>query len=228
MKNYLVTSLHKFENWDFSKEDPYDGYKSMEVIHEKSFKKNLKGDFEYILFEGHSKGPTQMFKKQFDFLKNLWNNEPCNILYCGPDTVCVKELDIFNYGFLNMMMFNYTEPTQYLDIEHYLNADVIYYPHEMDSNLWELGEELWEKSNYKWNCDQYILNKMVWKQGLNIEDVLYPELNFMGHNLPNIQQAEMFNRISIKDARIVHITGTRNLKFARDMMNTLLTKGELT
>ena len=39
MKNYLVTSLHRFENWEHAGD--YNQYEEMEKFHIKSFKKFL-------------------------------------------------------------------------------------------------------------------------------------------------------------------------------------------
>ena len=91
VKNYLVASLYKITANTYGDTHRYDDYKKALDISRKSFSKNLKDCDEQIIFEGEVNHIQALFKDHFFRIYELWKSEKCNILYCGPDTLCINE-----------------------------------------------------------------------------------------------------------------------------------------
>lgn len=112
-------------------------------------------------------------------------------------------------------MFNYTDPKSGFGFTDYFNADVKFYPYSMDEKLWNIAlimEKEWPLYNDDdnvWNYEQIIWNKMLWSQGLTINDVLKPEYAYQLVS-ENIDESNNFNSFNIQDAKIIHCMGTRN------------------
>jgi hypothetical protein len=70
--------------------------------------------------------------------------------------------------------------------------------------------EFFENNNYNWNYEQIIWNKMLWSQNLSISDCLKPEYAYQLMYY-NIEQSNNFNNFDIKNAKIIHLAGTRHL-----------------
>ena len=122
-------------------------------------------------------------------------------------------------------MFNYTDPRSLDEHEHFLNADIRYYPAEMDRAMFEKALSEIDNCTY-WNGDQKLYNHMVWGQSLTPEQVIDPTMAYQGPwlpegiSLPRGESAKQFtdswNGCRLEDANIVHWHGSRNapLKFA--------------
>lgn len=206
MKNYLVFYLFKPNHapWKSALRPEYVRFNEFSS---KSFKKNLVGLDEIIVFDDEVDRLTDGFKLGFEKIYDLWKSEKCNILFCGVDTYCFKKVEIFD-KFENFMMFNYTDPSTYADISEYFNCDVRLYPHTMKQEVWDVGLEMvdnWDSSQ-PWDYEQYIYNKMLWSQGLSFEQVYHPQLAWQDCRVKNNN-----NGLSVSDAQIVHFHGTRQI-----------------
>lgn len=235
MKNYLIRSLYKIKSpvWfsDRSKEgDLYDWYLKMNDISLRSFQKHLQGEWEFIFFNKEVDNIQEVFKDHFFEIYDIWKNEECNILYCGPDNIMMKPTAFFG-EYSDFMMFNYTDPKSSVEPNHYniqhthfLNADVRYYPSTMKQDIWELGLSMAERWDFNcWNTEQIILNEMLWKQpNRNPNNTINPKIAYQGHQLfidnweQRKQSSNNWNNCEIGDAHIIHLHGSRNapLKYA--------------
>lgn len=233
MKNYLIKSLNRIKSPDWGPDlgdrvaregDIYPIYQRMHKVSELSFQHLLQGEWEYIFLSAEVEDVAQTFRDQFFEIYDIWRREPCNILYCGPDTQMVQPTEVFG-RYQHFLMWNYTDPKSYLNIPHFLNADIRYYPAEMTQECWDIGLER-AKNIQVWNDDQIIYNEMVWGQGLTPEQVIDPTMAFQGFMMPdNYDYAESWNGCSIEDVKIIHWHGSRGaeakLAAMRDISATL-------
>lgn len=215
MKNYLIKSLSKIKstNWHWTDRacegDIYPYYQKMHRISEASFRKFLQGNWEYLYFENEVDEVNQVFKDQFYKFYDIWKQEPCNILYCGPDTQMLRPTEIFG-RFDKFMMFNYTEPRSNGLFTHYLNADIRYMPLTMKQETWDIGIKKFCTLNY-WGYDQNVYNEMIWSQGLTPEQAICPELAYQGFGIHGDKSyANKWNNCDLNDAHIVHWHGSRS------------------
>lgn len=215
MKNYLIKSLNRIKSTDWEwtdrarEGDIYPYYQKMHKISEASFHYLLQGEWEYIYLESEVSDVNQVFKDQFYQFYDIWKKEPCNILYCGPDTQMIQPTEIFG-RFKNFMMFNYTDPKSTDKHPHYLNADIRYIPATMNPEIWEIGLEAFRDFDY-WGGDQDLYNDMVWAQGLTPEQVIHPELAYQAFMLPGGEAwANDWNGCKFEDALIIHWHGSRS------------------
>ena len=234
MKNYLIKGLHRIgstEWWpgsDRSTEETIDGdlyyyYSKMATLSEASFFHNLQGDWEYIKLESVAKDVNHVFRQQFRAIWNIWSAESCNIYYCGSDVQVLKPVEVFGQ-YQHFMMFNYTDPKTLDEIEHFLNADIRYYPAEMDRALFEQALAKIDDCTY-WNGDQKLYNHMVWDQGLSPDQVIDPTMAYQGPWLPGTPEAKEFtdtwNGCRLEDANIVHWHGSRHAPSKFDLMQSI-------
>jgi hypothetical protein len=219
MKNYLIKGLHRIGStkwWpgrDRADEgDLYSYYEKMAVLSEASFFHNLQGDWELIRLESTATDVNHVFRQQFRAIWDIWSTEPCNIYYCGSDVQVLKPVEVFGQ-YKHFLMFNYTDPKTLDELPHFLNADIRYYPAEMDRAIFE--DALAKLSNCtEWNGDQKLYNHMVWDQGLTPEQVIDPTMAYQGPWLPGAIEAQQFtdtwNGCTLNDAKIVHWHGSRH------------------
>jgi hypothetical protein len=220
MKNYLIKSLNRIKSTYWGPDlgdrgaregDIYPFYEKMHAISESSFHHLLQGDWEYIFLSAEVEDVPQTFRDQFFEIYEIWKEESCNILYCGPDTQMVQPTEVFG-KYKNFMMWNYTDPKSYLQFPHYLNADIRYYPAEMTEECWNVGFDR-AKEITQWNDDQVIYNDMVWSQGLTPQQVIDPTMAFQGFMLPqDYDYAESWNGCAIGDVKIIHWHGSRDAR----------------
>jgi hypothetical protein len=224
MKNYLVKTLFKVHdtNWrvvDRSHEENlYDNYLEMHRISLASCKKFLHGDWELKFLGGDVDHINQAFEKTFWFIHDLWHNEPCNILYTDPDTLCVRPVTFWG-EYDTFRMFNYTDPKEYLLsnrynkwFDHYFNAGVRYFPNTMSKDIWKMGTDMASNWNYDdYNTEQTILNAMLWEQGVTKDQVIEPAKAWqLFHS--DIEFAQRWNKLPINEACILHLHGSRDSK----------------
>jgi len=226
MKFFHVTGLYKItgksgahsetsDNNDIN--NTFNEYSKVADIGTLTAKEFIKEDnYERIILTGEVNHIQECFRKNLHSLYNLWKtNYPCNILYTGTDVIFLKECK-FSDKFDKFMMFNHTEPKSAFGFDNYFNADVKYYPYLMDEKLWDIALNMeinWPEYNdndYNWNYEQIIWNKMLWSQNLSISDCLKPEYAYQLMYY-NIEQSNNFNNFDIKNAKIIHLAGTRHL-----------------
>lgn len=221
MKNYLVKGIHKITSphwWpgrDRTDEgDIYAFYKKMNEVSEASFCHYLEGDWELITLVGDATDINHVFRQQFRGIWDIWSNEPCNILYCGSDTQMVRKTKVFG-EYKHFLLFNYTDPRTRPEVgcEHHLNADIRYYPAEMNREMF--ANALAELNNAcEWGQDQLLYNKMVWDQGLTPKQVVDPKMAYQGHWLPHVDRimkdcSDVWNGCKLEESHIVHWGATR-------------------
>lgn len=219
MKNYLIKGLHRIGStkwWpgrDRADEgDLYAYYEKMALLSEASFFHHLVGNWEYIKLESEATDVNHVFRQQFCAIYDIWASEPCNIYYCGSDVQVLKPVEVFG-RYHNFLLFNYTDPKSLDEHAHFLNADIRYYPHDMDREMFEQAlKDVAEAT--EWNNDQKLYNRMVWSQGLTPEQVIDPTMAYQGPWLPGDDRSRQFtdawNGCSLDDAKIVHWHGSRN------------------
>ena len=233
MKNYLIKGLHRIKStvwWPGSDRswegDLYPFYEKMNELSKHSFFHNLAGDWSLINLISDATDVNHVFRQQFRAIWDIWSTEPCNILYCGSDTQMIKPTEVFG-KYQHFLMWNYTDPKSLGDCAHFLNADIRYYPAEMDRDLFSAGLEQIKSMN-EWNGDQLLYNKMVWDQGLVPEQVIDPKMAYQGPWLPGDQAAKDFtdqwNGCRFEDAHIVHWHGSRHAQLKLDLMQSINTQ----
>jgi len=234
VKNYLVYSLYNIKPSDYNgvyeataevAARQYDEYRAMYELSKASFEKNLNCLDDVVLFSGEDTHIQNVFRGDAFRIYDMWKNEPCNILFCGLDTLCIKETDIFD-RFDDFMMFNYTEagpklengmPAPVFGFDHYFNAHVRYYPHTMSSNTWDIGMSMVNNWDYsEWGMEQHILNSMLWSQDVTFNDAYRPELAWQG-----IWDADKNGGVDIEDANIIHFHATRGAESVLDRMRRM-------
>lgn len=219
MKNYLIKGLHKIGSTQWwpgrdraDEGDLYYYYEKMAKISEASFFHNLQGDWEYIKLESTASDVNHVFRQQFKAIHDIWSSETCNIYYCGSDVQVLKPTEVFG-KYKHFLMFNYTDPKSLGDITHFLNADIRYYPAEMDKAMFD--QALIDVADAtEWNNDQQLYNRMVWSQGLTPEQVIDPKMAYQGPWLPGGVDHQVYtdawNGCRLDEANIVHWHGSRN------------------
>jgi hypothetical protein len=234
MKNYLIKGLHRISSkewWpgsDRSTEETVDGdlyyyYEKMAKLSEASFFHNLQGDWEYIKLESTAVDVNHVFRQQFRAIWDIWSTEPCNIYYCGSDVQVLKPVEVFE-KYKHFMMFNYTDPKKLDEIDHFLNADIRYYPVEMDRTRFEKALDQIDSCTY-WNGDQKLYNHMVWEQELAPEQVIDPTMAYQGPWLPGGPEHQQFtdnwNGCTLEEAKIVHWHGSRHAPSKLQLMQSI-------
>lgn len=239
MKNYLVGALRPvLDTWGPWKgsgpntnwKQDLEFYSKMYDISRRSARRFLAGDWETVVFRSAVLDVRQFCIAQWYAIKELWHQEPCNILWMGSDTMFVRETEIFGQ-YDQMRLFNYTDPRTIHDITHYFNDDVRYYPASMDPEVWDLGErrmrDWFGHAEVKWDLGQMIHNYQFWSQKLDTKTVLDPRLNWSAHSLrsitpDHIHPHEHWNQCSLDQAHVVHFSGSRGGEGAVKIMNDLV------
>jgi len=232
MKNYLVKSLFKVKSthWHFKDReeegDIFDLYLRAHELSLKTYYKYLKPNFDVKFFTGEVETINEAFKNTFWLIHDLWHSEPCNILYTDPDTIAFKEVDPWHYD--KFMMFNYTDPKSLvLDdkvvFEHFFNAGVRYYPSTMTEHTWGLGRTLafnWNPTTY--HTEQYILNSMLWSQGLKPEEILDTAMNWALFINMDRPVSDEFNQTDLDRAKIMHLHASRDINMVVKIMEDFI------
>lgn len=238
MKNILVKSLFEIKdpNWsvkDRSAEtDLYKKYVECHQISLGSFKKHLKGDWEFAFVSGQFDTIHQALHETFHRIRQLWlENGPCNILYTDPDTVAVAPIDIWG-KYNDFMMFNYSDPKSFYtanpyneSFPHFFNAGVRYFPATMKEETWQLGLDMvknWDFTDY--NTEQIILNKMLWSQGVKLENALVPPLAYQAQWLPGVEvwRQDLWNGVHVNNCAILHVHSSRDIDVKLNFMKQLI------
>lgn len=231
MKNYLVKGLHRIVSTQWwpgrdraDEGDLYCYYTQMSKLSEASFIHFLQGDWELIRLESQATDVNHVFRQQFRAIWNLWSSEPCNIYYCGADVQLLKPTTVFG-RYKHFMMFNYTDPKSLDDVEHFLNADVRYFPAEMNRTMFE-DALVKMQSMTEWNGDQLLYNRMLWGQGLSPEQVIDPTMAYQGPWLPSDDPrarpfTDKWNGCSLEDASVVHWHGSRGASGKLALMQSI-------
>lgn len=231
MKNYLIKGLHRIDStkwWpgrDRADEgDLFHYYSQMARLSEATFFHFLQGDWELIRLESTATDVNHVFRQQFRAIYDIWSSGPCNIYYCGADVQLLRPTTVFG-RYHHFMMFNYTDPKTIEDIPHFMNADVRYFPAEMDRQMFDDALVKMEKMD-QWNGDQILYNRMLWGQGLTPEQVIDPTMAYqgpwiMGYNPEGTEFADKWNGCRLEEASVVHWHGSRNAACKLQVMSVI-------
>jgi hypothetical protein len=226
MKNYLVGGVRPVSTtwgyWKTQEEEAqalkgHKTYGEMYELSRTSACKFLQGDWEEVKFTAPVLDARLYQIAQWYTIKELWYREPCNILAMGADTLFIRPTEIFGQ-FHEMRMFNYTDPRQHPEFDHYFNDDVRYYPADMDPNVWAVGErkmgEWFTHEQAHWDWGQLIHNYQFWSQTISEDDLLKPNFNWLAHNLRELSVEGLnwhaeWNKCDVSIANIMHFCGSR-------------------
>lgn len=195
-----------------------------------SFRHFVKEPFEAICFTDPVDDNDTYTLANWYAIKEIWHREPCNIFWAGADTFMTQPTSLFGDRFREYRLFNYTDPKQHREFEHYFNDDVQYYPHTMSKEIWELGEQYWEKReghpDQHWGFDQIRHNAMFWAQDIPANDRLHPYMNFMCMRMREINPEvirwhEQWNQHSFMSANILHFAASRGSESTIALMKWL-------
>jgi hypothetical protein len=203
----------------------------MHEISTATYQHFLQGEWELKFITGKVEQINQAFEQTFWAIYDLWNSEPCNILYTDPDTIAIKPVSIFDQ-YPQFRMFNHTDPKQFNNANPYnrsypdfFNAGVRYFPATMDQKIWQLGTSMaqtWDYATY--DTEQVILNAMLWDQGITVEEALDPTVAWQLFH-PDLNFGQQWNGCSVLDAKILHLHSSRGadgrLNFMRDTAGKL-------
>lgn len=240
VKNYLVGSHYRVQNtqwaWKDTKDegDQYELYKEMYQLSRASVKHFLEGDWTEICFQDEIEYIGQAAKLGWKYIRELWQSEPCNLFVLGPDCQMMKPTKIFG-EFNEFRMFNWTDPKTHdgnnpwnYKIDNYFNGDMMYFPHNMKPELWELYDQLhesWKVDNTTgtWGNDQIVANKMFWSQNLPWEQAHRPDLFYQAQWIPGapIEIMDQWNNCKSTDAHIIHWHGSRHVPTKLAVMREL-------
>ena len=236
MKNYVVQTLCKINKVaDATQQVPMDTtnvyplYQQIQKQSAASIEHFLEGDWEYVLLEEEVTHVFDVFKQNFQKIYDLWNSEPCNILFFGLDAQVLKPTKIFG-EYDKFTMFNYSDPKTNTKFQHNFNCDVRYYPSTMDKRWMDYTIEKMDTLKV-WEDEQNLYNDMLWGQGVSVEEVLDPRMAFQGHMMPsddrNLLFASQFNGMSFKDANIVHWHSSRGVPNRLELMSNINKKNKI-
>jgi hypothetical protein len=230
VKNYVVCAHRKIKStkwvWKDTKDEGniYETYKQMCLHSLSSARHFLEGEWEYVLFDEEIESINNAMPLNNDRVYELWHKEPCNILWVGPDVQFVKPTKLFG-EFNEFRLFNWTDPKSWHEPNQYnksfdnlFNNDLQYYPHDMNSQLWEMEREMrgaWDNSDgmSSYNNQQIIHNTMFWSQGLEWKDAHRPDLFYQAQWIPlwaSIEQQDEWNQCKYQDAHVVHWHSSRH------------------
>jgi hypothetical protein len=228
MKNYLVGAVRPVSTtwgyWKTQEEESIarkesEKYQAMYDISRASARKFLQGTWEEVIFQAPVLDNRLYQIAQWYCIKELWFKEPCNILWMGADTLFIKPTEIFG-RFKEMRLFNHTDPRQHSTLSeygdgtgNYFNDDIRYYPATMDQKSWAVGEgkmaNWFIPPNNIWDCGQIIHNHQFWCQDIPVNDIFHPELAYQMVK-GSVELDNQWNKISIQQAHILHLHGSRN------------------
>jgi hypothetical protein len=219
-KNYRVRDHSKWHRDRTKETHLVDSYNQMQRLMLGSARSCVEDLDQVIVHGGEAETIRDVFREHFWEIHELWKTG-ANILYCDLDVLFVRPVKYFGQ-FHQFAMFNYTQPPRCRDahygvtFDHYFNCGIRYYPHNMDSSVWELGIQMLENWDAdRWDCEQVIYNAMMWHQQPALTDVLRPELNYQMLRDPRTssgaQEASNFNGgMPYSQACAIHFHGSRN------------------
>lgn len=192
-----------------------EAYDHMWQLQQASARQYLAGDWQVVTITEPATSRNHMFQRTYQQIRDVWHQEPCNILFMDSDCVFRLPTKIFDQ-FTDFRLFNRTTAPPNPRFPEYYNCAVRYYPLTMSESVWARGD-LWLR---EWNSsiydhEQEMYNAMFWHQ--NPSKPHRPELNFQAPQCDQIAQAQAWsgwNQCSFESAQIVHYHGTRGARNA--------------
>ena len=180
----------------------------------------------------------EYFQRVYWEIRRIWHEEqPANILFTGADVIFIKPIDFSQFS--GFQMFNYASPSpshksrveERRNIKggsnffnHYFNADVRYYSHDMEESLWSIGDS-WAKNWVKgiWEYEQDLWNAMLRAQESEKTQII-PEFAYQApvNVFEDQRYLSDWNRLSIENAKLVHLHSSRSPRKALELASNLL------
>lgn len=227
VKNYLVSAVRPVTSgWHMEKnQDLYENYQKMYDISLASFRKFVSEPFEAICWQEPVRDNEEYTVKNWQEIRDLWHQEPCNIFWAGADTIMLRPTSIFGDRFKEYRLFNYTDPRRCRDFADYYNNDLQYFPYTMPESVWSLGDDLWKHleghPQRNWGFDQLRNNHMFWSQDIPDDDRCHPELAYQCLGRPPNMITDQWNGIRADQAHIWHFHGSRSSGLILSIMQHL-------
>jgi len=226
-KNYTVQDHSRWYNNRSGEANLVANYDQMQQIMTATAQQHIVDLDGVHVFTGTADNIRTVFVANFKEIYDLWR-EGHNILYADLDVVFVNAYTVFGTTDY-FSMFNYTEPTAtydhhyQLDLPHFFNCGIRYYPQSMDQSVWDLGFRMLENFDWnRWDSEQVIYNAMQWSQSSNVADFLQPVLAYQ-YLSNDINFNNSFNGIDIAQACAVHVHGSRG---SANRLQTMMRLGE--
>lgn len=235
MSNLLVTKLYTITDhtqWpdDRSAEtDLVENYGAMCDLMAQSGRDFITDLDDVVIHKGEAENIRDVFKIHFYEIYELWQ-QGHNILYADTDVVFLKPVEYFD-KFDQFMMFNYTHGGQAgtqcnhygVKLPHFFNCGIRYYPQNMDQEIWDIGIKMVENWNpNRWNSEQVIYNVMLWSQKLT-KSPLLPDIAYQ-YISDDIHICDQHNRISLSEAKTVHLHGSKGSRNRLEVMKDLMSE----
>lgn len=234
MRNYLIGCARPVINywgpWKGTGQNPryqedYITYREMYRLSRLSARHFLQGEWTEFCFQSPILDARLNTLHIWYQIRELWHQEPCNILCMGADTLFVKPTEIFG-RFEEFRLFNYTDPREHREFRHYFNDDIRYIPHTLNQGIWLAAERqmcrwLDPTEQSQWDLGQIIHNHMFWSQGFWGERVARPDLAFQIIHFDD-EQDSAWNNYPVSQAHILHLHGSRGAGDRVDAMRTML------
>jgi len=228
LKNYRINDHSKWYGDRTQEHNIIENYKAMEGLCIESAKRYVQDLHRVHVFEGEADNIRDVFKTNFYEIYDLWK-EGNNILYTDLDVIFINPVRYFNRTNY-FSMFNYTDPRSTeddhynIDIDHFFNCGIRYYPANMSHEIWDIGFEMLENWNpERWDSEQVIYNVMMWSQDISLQEVYKPKLAYQYLYADQEQICDNWNGISYKDCSAVHVHGSRGSGDRLALMTKLFT-----
>ena len=167
IKNYVVRSLYRINNraQGISPGD-YGIYKKMHELTLVNLEKHVDGEWELVLLEGEVDNAQQMFRDVFMKTYHLWSEQKCNILFVDLDILAVGSVNFFDQYKHFRMFAQIGDEQRGLTRDQFYNCGLRYFPHDMDTAVWDTGLALYQDWNEdcEWDREQLIYSKMLCSQ----------------------------------------------------------------
>ena len=192
-------------------------YTFMCEVSQATARRYLRGDWQGITLTEPFADRESMFRANYEWVREQWHREPCNILFVDSDTVFLQPVEIFG-EFREFRMFNWSTPKTHARYENYYNCAVRYFPAAMTEETWRVGDfwfGQWDPARYDDEQAQY--NAMLWSQGLDHDQIHRPDLNFQAPELRVAMHAlawQDYNQCRFTNVKILHYHGTRGAQAA--------------
>ena len=200
----------------------YDEYISLYDFSRSTYEKNLLNLDLCVLFNYEYYDIQQAFKERFFKTYELWKEYyPCNILYTGTDTVCLRKCDVFGkydefrlFGVPDKMANKTIKELRtwnphYAEPSHIFNCDIRYFPSTLTEEFWEAMLNFTSVWPRFWHVEQNIYNRAFVDQNITKESIL--ESTKYGYQLPFGTEGTVQNGVTLDTALMVHFHSSKGI-----------------
>jgi hypothetical protein len=184
-----------------------------------------------------------LFKRNYSYIRETFQkNQPANLLYIGGDVIAIRDFEFPPTDKLPFQMFNYAKfPEKYHNsragernfhgggcfFEHYLNAEIRLYGHNIPEDVWKIGDNWFDNWVNYWEYEQDLWNAMfraiLEREGNIVNNSSFlpnPSFSFQMpiNEIKDQRKIQDWNGISISSAKLVHLHSSRGVKNAVDFV----------